>query len=94
MARYIAFDAVFFFLPFALYAAWLVFTRGSLKNLEDWQIRTIAYLTIAGSGLLLGTILILTSFNQAPAGGTYVPAHIENGVIVPAHVVPAPAPGK
>ena len=88
MARYLAFDAIFFLLPFALYAAWLIFTRGTLKNLDDWQVRTIAYLTIAGSTILLGAILAFTSFNQAAPSSVYVPAHTENGVIVPGHFEP------
>ena len=66
MARYIAIDAVFFLLPFALYAGWLFATRGSLRNLDDWQVRTIAYLAIAGSALLLTAIFAFTSFNQVP----------------------------
>jgi hypothetical protein len=85
MTRFLAFDAVFFLVPFGLYAAWLIFTRGSLKNLDDWQVRTLAYLTIAGSALLLAAIFAFTSFNQEPPSGVYVPAHIENGVIVRGH---------
>jgi len=85
MARYVAFDAVFFLLPFGIYAMYLIFTRGSLKNLDDWQVRTIAYLAIAGSALLLVAIFAFTSFTQEPPSGIYVPAHIENGVIVPGH---------
>ena len=85
MARYVAFDAVFFLLPFAIYAAWLIFTRGSLKNLDDWQVRTIAYLAIAGSALLLVAIIAFTSFTSVPPTSRYVPAHYENGVLVPEH---------
>jgi len=85
MARYVAFDAVFFLLPLCLYAVYLIFTRGSLKNLDDWQVRTIAYLAIAGSALLLVAIFAFTSFTQEPPSGIYVPAHMENGVIVPGH---------
>jgi hypothetical protein len=91
MARYIAFDAIFFLLPFALYAAWLLFSRGSMKNLDDWQVRTIAYLAIAGSAFLLIAIFAFTSFTKQPTEGVYVPAHIENGVLVPGHIEPAPA---
>ncbi len=67
------------------YAAWLLVTRGSIRNLEDWQIRTIAYLAIAGSGLLLVAIFAFISLNSAEPGAVYVPAHIENGEIVPGH---------
>jgi hypothetical protein len=92
MARYIAIDVVFFLLPFAAYAAWLFFTRGSMRNVDDWQARTIAYLSIAGAGLLLGAILAFTSFSQAPPSGVYVPAHVEDGRVVPGHIDPAPRP--
>jgi hypothetical protein len=85
MGRIIAIDAVFFLLPFAIYAAWLAFTKGSLRNIEDWQARTIGYLAIAGAGLLLLAIAVFVSFQNNPPGGEYVPAHIENGQIVPGH---------
>jgi len=85
MGRIIAIDAVFFLLPFAIYAAWLAFTKGSLSNLEDWQARTIGYLAIAGAGLLLVAIAVFVSFQGNPPGETYVPARIEDGRIVPGH---------
>jgi hypothetical protein len=85
MARYIAIDLVFFLLPFALYAAYLIFTRGSMRNLDDWQVKTIAYLSIAGSALLLVAVFAFTHFVQAPPDSVYVPAHMEDGVLVPGH---------
>lgn len=85
MARFLAFDAVFFLVPFAVYAAWLAVTRGSLGNVEDWQARTIASLAIAGAGLLLGALIAFTSYRIIPPGGKYTPAHIEDGRIVPGH---------
>ena len=90
MVRYIAIDLVFFLLPFAAYAAWLYFTRGSARNSNDWQVRTVAYLSLAGAGLLIVAILAFTSFSQAPPDGVYVPAHVEDGRIVPGHIEPAP----
>jgi uncharacterized protein DUF6111 len=91
MARFIAIDAVFFLLPFAAYALWLVFTRGSARNIDDWQVRTIAYLAIAGAGLLLGAVIAFISFAEVAPDQVYVPAHIENGAIVPGHFEPAPS---
>jgi len=91
MARYIAIDVVFFLLPFAAYAAWLFFTRGSMRNADDWQVRTIAYLSIAGAGLLLGAILAFISFSEAPPDGVYVPAHVEDGRIIPGHIERRPS---
>jgi len=92
MARFFFLDAVLFLLPFAAYAGWLMVTRGSLANVEDWQARTIAYLAIAGAGSLLVALIVFTSYRTIPPGGTYTPAHIENGHIVPGHVDPGTAP--
>ena len=91
MVRFVAFDVIFFLLPFAAYAAFLAFTRGSLRNAEDWQIKTIAYLGIAGAGLLIAALIVFTSYRTIPPGGRYVPARIEDGRIVPGHIEPAPA---
>jgi hypothetical protein len=85
MARFLAFDAIFFLLPFAAYALWLVATRGSLSNIADWQARTIAALALGGAVLLIGAIVVFTHFTGAPPSGKYVPAHIEDGIIVPGH---------
>jgi hypothetical protein len=88
MARYFAFDALFFLLPFAAYAAWLAFSRGTFGNLADWQVKTIAYLSIAGAALLLVVLVAVTSFTSAPPDGTYVPAHVEDGKLIPGQIVP------
>lgn len=94
MGRFLLLDAVFFLLPFVAYGAWLVFTRGSMTNLEDWQARTIAYLAVAGAGLLLIALLAFIHYQTIPPGGTYRPAHIEDGRIVPGQIVPdESAPG-
>jgi hypothetical protein len=85
MGRIIAIDAVFFLLPFAIYAAWLAFTKGSLSDVEDWQAKTIGYLAIAGAGVLLAAIAVFVQLQNNPAGSGYVPAHIEDGQIVPGH---------
>ena len=94
MVRFVTFDAVLFLVPFAVYAAFLTLTRGSLRNAEDWQIRTIAYLAIVGAGLLLAALALFTSYRTIAPGGRYVPPHIENGKIVPGHVDPDAAPGN
>jgi hypothetical protein len=91
MIRYVFLDAVFFLLPFAAYAGWLVFTRGSLSNVEDWQGRTIAFLAIVGAGFLVAALAVFASYQIIPPGGTYVPAHMEDGHLVPGHVDPGPA---
>jgi hypothetical protein len=85
MARVVVLDVLLFLLPFAGYAVWLVMTRGSLANATDWQIRTIAYLGIAGAVLLVGTLIIFVTFQTSPPGHEYEPAQMEDGKIVPGH---------
>jgi Family of unknown function (DUF6111) len=84
MARLIAFNVIFFLLPFAVYAGWLMATRGSVGR-ADWPIRTIAYLAIGGAALMVGTLVIFTQFAGAPPGSKYVPAQVIDGVLVPGH---------
>jgi hypothetical protein len=85
MARFLAFNAVFFLLPFAGYAAWLVATRGSTGNAADWPLRTIAYLAITGAAFMVAALVAFTSFGGAPVGSRYRPAAVENGKLVPGH---------
>jgi len=88
MPRLIAFDAVFFLLPFAVYAVWLFATRGTMRNRSDWPVKTLAILALVGLGLLIGAVVALTQFTGAPPGSKYIPAHLDNGVLVPGRFEP------
>ncbi len=85
MARFLAFNAIFFLLPFAGYAAWLVATRGSTGTATDWPLRTIGYLAITGAAFMVAALVAFTSFAGAPPGSRYKPATFENGKLVPGH---------
>ncbi len=86
MTRLVAFDAIFFLIPFAVYALWLVITRGSLSNIADWQARTIAWLAAGGAALMILVLVVFVHLGSAPVGGSYVPAYVnDNGDIVPGH---------
>jgi hypothetical protein len=91
MLRFVAFDAIFFLLPFAAYALWLVVTRRTLTNVGDWEIRTIGYLALAGAVLVIGVLVAFVHLDSDEPGGVYVPAHLENGKIVPGHFERPPA---
>jgi hypothetical protein len=90
MLRFVAFDAIFFLIPFAAYALWLVVTRRTLPNAADWEIRTIGYLALAGAVLVIGVLFAFVHLDAEAPGGKYVPARLENGKIVPGHFEPAP----
>jgi Family of unknown function (DUF6111) len=85
MARLIAFNVVFFLLPFGIYAAWMYATRGNVGNANDWPVRTIAWLGIGGALLMVIAVVAFLQFDGAAAHSTYVPAQIIDGVLVPAH---------
>ena len=93
MLRFVAFDAIFFLLPFGAYALWLIMTRRAVPTIADWEVRTIGYLALAGAALVVLVLVAFVHFDADPPGGVYVPAHIENGKVVPGHIqLPAAKP--
>ena len=87
MARLLTFDGIFFLVPFVVYAGWLLATRGHVGTAGDWSLRTIGYLAIAGAAIMLIALVAFISFSSGEPGATYVPAKVENGVLVPGHFI-------
>ncbi|MBN9022376.1 MAG: hypothetical protein J0H08_09865 [Rhizobiales bacterium] len=85
MARVVAFNVIFFLLPFGVYAAWLLATRGTVGRASDWPIRTITWLAVGGAALLIVAVIAFLQFDAHAPGGKYVPAQVIDGVLVPAH---------
>ncbi|MDE2378386.1 DUF6111 family protein [Bradyrhizobium sp.] len=72
-----------FLIPFAVYALFLVATRSSLLVQSSWSVSTIARLALLAFLLVIASLVGLAHFSGAPPESTYVPAHIENGRLVP-----------
>ena len=71
-----------FFAPFALFAAYLVLRARFPLATEEWTRGRLSGLTLAGLAAAALGLLLLDAF--APRGhGRYIPAHLEDGVIVP-----------
>jgi hypothetical protein len=84
MARLLAFNAIFFLLPFAIYAGWLIATRGAASNSTDWPVKTIGYLAFAGAILMVIGLVFFLHFTGAPRSAVYHPATIDkDGRLVP-----------
>jgi Family of unknown function (DUF6111) len=72
-----------FLIPFALYALFLIGTRSGLLVQSSWPFHLIAKLVIGALLLVIASLVLLANFSGAPPHSTYVPAHIENGRLVP-----------
>jgi hypothetical protein len=76
-------ELLLFLLPFAAYAAFLFATRSGVLDPKSWPVRHVMLLGIAALLLVIGSFIYLAHFSGAPVGTTYVPAHMENGRLVP-----------
>jgi len=83
MIRPILTEIALFLTPFAIYTAFLVATRNGILQPSAWTMPRLAGLLIAALILVVGSFLLLAQFSGAPPGSAYVPAHIENGKLVP-----------
>lgn len=83
MIRPILTEIGIFLIPFAVYAAFLVATRSGLLVQSSWPLHVIAKLSIGALVLVVISFVLLAHYSGAPPGSTYVPAHLENGRLVP-----------
>jgi len=84
MGRIVAFNLIFFLLPFGVYLGWLMATKGTVSN-SDWPMKTIGWLAGGGAILMIVAILFFVQFVGAPPGSTYVPAQYIDGELIPGH---------
>ena len=72
-----------FLAPFALYVAFLLLTRAEVLLPAAWTVGRVTSLFIVSLVLVIGSFVLLAQFSGAPPGSIYVPAHIDNGKLVP-----------
>jgi hypothetical protein len=72
-----------FLIPFAVYALFLIATRSGLMVQSSWPIQLVAKLALGSLLLVVVSFILLAHFSGASPNSTYVPAHIENGRLVP-----------
>jgi len=85
MARALLEPLALFLSPFLAYAVYLVLRARYPLEVDHWTTGRVSLLTLLG---LAAAVLGLAALNvTAPRGhGTYVPAHVENGVLVPGRI--------
>jgi hypothetical protein len=72
-----------FLIPFAVYALILVATRSGLLVQSSWPVQTIIKLVIGALLLVIASLVLLAHFSGGSPNSTYVPAHMENGRLIP-----------
>ncbi|HZD91155.1 MAG TPA: DUF6111 family protein [Pseudolabrys sp.] len=83
MARSLATEALLFLAPFALYAVFLGATRAGVLEPKAWPLSRVIWLAVCALALMIGSFVYLASYSGSPPGSAYVPAHMENGKLVP-----------
>ncbi|WP_022723809.1 DUF6111 family protein [Rhodopseudomonas sp. B29] len=83
MIRAVLTEVAVFLIPFAAFAVFLIVSRSAVLHRDSWSLRVIGWLTVVALALVLISLLLLAHFEGAPPGSTYVPAHLENGRLVP-----------
>ena len=83
MIRPVLTELALFLAPFVVYALFLWATRAGVLHPDSWTLPRIGWLLIAALVLMLGSLIVLAEWGGARPGSTYVPAHTENGKLVP-----------
>jgi len=83
MIRPIFTEIGIFLIPFGVYVLFLFATRSAVLVPSSWPIRLVARLLLCALLLVIVSLIMLAQFSRSPPYSTYVPAHIENGKLVP-----------
>jgi Family of unknown function (DUF6111) len=83
MIRPVLTEIGIFLISFAVYAAFLIATRSGVLVQSSWPLHVLAKLSIGALLLVVLSFVLLAHYSGAPPNSTYVPAHLENGILVP-----------
>jgi hypothetical protein len=81
--RLFSIEVALFLAPFVLYALFLWATREGFLHPDQWRPRVLAALSLVAVVLTAGGFVLIAEYTGAPAHSTYVPAHLEDGQLVP-----------
>lgn len=85
MIRVFITQFLLFLLPFLAYAAYLFLTKRLHRKV--WIDAPRYWLVVAGFLCSLVGFAVLALINNNPTGGTYIPAHYKDGVLIPGQIV-------
>jgi hypothetical protein len=81
--RLFSIEVALFIAPFVAYAAFLWATREGILHPEGWPLGVLAALSLVAVLLTAVGFTLVAQHSGAPAHSTYVPAHLENGQLIP-----------
>ena len=76
-------EILVFLIPFAVYALFLLATRSGLLLQSSWPMRIVGRLVVGSLLLVVIGFVLLAQFSGGAPNSTDIPAHIENGRLVP-----------
>jgi hypothetical protein len=83
MIRTVFTETALFLSPFVAYALFLWATRSGVIHPFSWSPRELGWVTIAALLTVIGGFVAIAEFSGARPGSVYIPAHVENGRLVP-----------
>jgi len=83
MIRPVLTEVGIFLIPFVVYAVFLIATRSGVLAQSSWPVHLLAKLVLGSLLLVVISFVLLAHFSGASPTSTYVPAHVENGRLVP-----------
>jgi hypothetical protein len=83
MIRPVLTEIGIFLIPFAAYAVFLIATRSGVLVSSSWPMHLVAKLVLGSLLLVIISFVLLAHFSGAPPDSTYIPAHIEDGRLIP-----------
>lgn len=79
-------EIALFLTPFVLYALYLFATERDAREKEHWRMKVLMICAAGGCVLVIASLVAFAHFGGSAPGGTYVPAHMENGKLVPGQI--------
>ena len=83
MIRLFSIEVALFLAPFVLYALFLWATREGILHPDQWRPPVLAVLSLVAVVVTAAGFVLIAEYTGAPAHSNYVPAHLENGQLVP-----------
>lgn len=86
MLRVVLINILLLLLPVAIYVGYVTFKKPGTDPNDMWRDAPLLGLFGAGTALVIVVMVFFVSFTGGPREGTYVPAEVRDGKLVPGHV--------